>query len=106
MKRLLAAVLLSFLVISSTGCNGVFTVQGAIPNHSIVTGTVSIVELSTVIEGGLFVTVTFVTLINSGVPTRTTFCGDQTAFFPSDQFVTATFTPGTPCFSVVQVVIG
>jgi hypothetical protein len=105
-KRLLAAVLLSFLVVSSTGCNGVFRVQGAIPNHSIVTGTVSIVELSTAIDGGVFVTVTLVTLVNTGVPTHTTFCGDQTAFFPRDQFVTATFTPGTPCFSVVQVVIG
>jgi hypothetical protein len=105
-KRLLAVILVSFLVLFSTGCNGVFTVQGAIPNHSVVTGSVSIVELSTLIDGGVFVTVTFVTLINSGVPTRTTFCGDQTAFFPRDQFVTATFTPGTPCFSVVQVMIG
>lgn len=106
MKRLLALILVSFLVLFSTGCNGVFSVQGAVRNGSIVTGTVSIVELSTVIDGGTFVTVTFVTLISSGVPTRTTFCGDQTAFFPSDQFVTATFTPGTPCFSVLQVVIG
>ena len=104
--RLLAAVLLCFVIVSNSACNGVFRVQGAIPNHSIVTGTVSIVELSTVIDGGIFVTVTIVTLINTGIPTRTTFCGDQTAFFPTDQFVTASFTPGTPCFSVVQVVIG
>jgi hypothetical protein len=105
-KRLLVVVLLSFLVLSSTACNGVFTVQGAIPNHSVLTGTVSIVELSTVIDGGVLVTVTFVTLVNTGIPTHTTFCGDQTAFFPPDQVVTATFTPGTPCFSVLQVVIG
>lgn len=106
MKRLLVLVLLSLVVLGATGCNGVFSVQGAIRNGSVVTGTVSIVELSTVIDGGTFVTVTFVTLINSGVPTRSTFCGDQTAFFPTDRFVTATFTPGTPCFSVLQVVIG
>jgi len=105
-KRLLVAVLLASLVISNAGCSGVFVVRGAIPNHSIVTGTVSFVELSTVIDGGVFVTVTIVTLVNSGVPTNATFCGDQTAFFPTDQFVTATFSPGTPCFSVVQVIIG
>jgi hypothetical protein len=106
MKRLLAVLLLGSLVVCSSSCNGVFSVQGAIPNGSVVTGTVSFVELSTVIDGGIFVTVTFVTLINTGVPTRSTFCGDQTAFFPMNQFVTARFTPGTPCFSVLQVVIG
>jgi hypothetical protein len=106
MKRLLTVILLCVVIVSSTGCNGVFRVQGAIPNHSVVTGTVSIVELSTVIDGGVFITVTLVTLVNTGIPSQTTFCGDQTAFFPRDQFVTASFTPGTPCFSVVQVVIG
>lgn len=106
MKRLLTAVLLCLVIVSSTGCNGVFRIQGAIRNQSIVTGTVSIVELSTAIDGGVFVTVTIVTLVNTGVSTQTTFCGDQTAFFPRDQFVTASFTPGTPCFSVLQVVIG
>jgi hypothetical protein len=71
-----------------------------------VTGIVSVVELSTVLDGGTFVTVTFVTLVNRTIPNQSTFCGDQTAFFPMNQFVTASFTPGTPCFSIVQVVIG
>ncbi len=69
-------------------------------------GTVSIVELSTVIDGGVFVTVTAVTLVNNGLPIRNTFCGDQTSFFPTNQVVTASFTPGTPCVSILQVVIG
>jgi hypothetical protein len=105
-KRLLTAVLLCSLIACSAGCNSVFTVQGAIHNRSFVTGTVSVVELSTVIDGGVFVTVTLVTLVNNGFPTQTTFCGDQTAFFPMNQLVTASFTPATPCFSVLQVVIG
>jgi hypothetical protein len=67
---------------------------------------VSIVELSTVIDGGVFVSVTLVTLVNNGLPTRNTFCGDQTSFFPMNQVVTASFTPGTPCVSILQVVIG
>jgi hypothetical protein len=105
-KRLLVAALLSALIASSLGCNGVFTVSGFSRNHSIITGTVSVVELSTVIDGGVFVTVTFVTLVNNGSPIRNTFCGDQTAFFPMNQFVTTTFTPGTPCLSVLQIVVG
>ena len=106
MKRLLIVALLSALLSSSLGCNGVFTVSGAIHNRTFVTGTVSIVELSTVIDGGVFVTVTAVTLVNNGLPTRNTFCGDQTSFFPMNQLVTASFTPGTPCVSILQVVIG
>lgn len=106
MKRLLAVLLLGCLVVCSSSCNGVFSVQGGIRNGSVITGTVSFVEISTVVDGGTFVTVTFVTLVNTGVLTQTTFCGDQTAFFPMNQFVTARFTPGTPCFSVLQVVIG
>jgi len=106
MKRLLIAALLSALLSSSLGCNGVFTVSGAIHNTTFVTGTVSIVELSTVIDGGVLVTVTAVTLVNNWLPTRSTFCGDQTSFFPTNQMVTASFTPGTPCVSILQVVIG
>jgi hypothetical protein len=83
-----------------------FTVSGAIHNTTFVTGTVSIVELSTVIDGGVLVTVTAVTLVNNGLPTRNTFCGDQTSFFPMNQMVTASFTPETPCVSILQVVIG
>lgn len=106
MKRLLALLLLGSFLACSVGCTGVFTVQGALPNRSVITGTVSIVELSTVLDGGTFVTVTFVTLVNGAIPSRSTFCGDQTPFFPMNQFVTASFTPGTPCFSILQVVIG
>ena len=106
MQRLLTALLLIALLSSSVACNGVFRVNGAIRNGSVLTGTVSVVELSTVVDGGVLVTVTFVTLVNNGFPTQNSFCGDQTAFFPMNQFVTATFTPGTPCLSVLQVVIG
>jgi hypothetical protein len=106
MNRLLSATLLSALIASSLGCSGVFSVSGAIHNGSVVTGTVSVVELSTVIDNGAFVTVTFITLTTDGLPARNTFCGDQTPFFPMNQFVTATFTPGTPCLSVLQVKVG
>ena len=106
MKRLLIAALLSVLLSTSLGCSGVFIVSGAIHNGTFVTGTLSIVELSSVIDGGVLVTVTAVTLVNNGLPTRNTFCGDQTSFFPMNQVVTASFTPGTPCVSILQVVIG
>jgi len=83
-----------------TSCGQVFVGAFSHPGGAtVVTGTVSIVQI-TVIDGTVLVT--FVTLIN-GVGNQFTFCGDQHTQFPTNQVVSVTFNPGTPCATLVQV---
>lgn len=105
MKRLRLLTLVSLLLGFSCACGSKFFVRGAI-NTASINGTVSTVELSTVVENGTSVTVTVVTFLQSGTSSSMSFCGDQSALFPLNQSVTASFTTAPPCASIVQIVIG
>jgi hypothetical protein len=92
---------LLFASLLLTSCGQVFVSAFSNPGPStVIFGTVSIVQI-TVIDGNVVVTI--VTLINAGVGSQFTFCGDQRNQFPMDRVVSATFTPGTPCANIVQV---
>jgi hypothetical protein len=100
-QRLLAALLVVVFVFSCIGCEDVF-VGGAIrPGITTVDGFVSILQISTV-NG---TTVTFVTLLSNGISSTFGFCGDQRPRFPMNQNVRAEFNPGTPCNSIVTIVV-
>ena len=105
MKSLLSLLLLC-LVLILPGCGNIF-IRGALPaGSSTVTGSVSVVQLSAVIgENGTSVQITFVTFLQSGLSSTVGFCGDQRDQFPMQQIVRAAFNPGTPCASVVTIVI-
>jgi hypothetical protein len=105
MKCLLSFLLLC-LVLILPGCGNIF-IRGALPaGSSTVSGSVSVVTLSTVVgEEGTMVQVTFVTFLQSGVSPTVEFCGDQRSQFPMQQIVRADFNPGTPCASIVAIVI-
>ncbi len=67
-------------------------------------GVVSFVGLRFVPDGsGAMVSVTAVTLVGGRSTSNLTLCGDQHSQFPSNQTVTATFTPGTVCASLLSV---
>jgi hypothetical protein len=104
-KRLPSLTLVFVLLASLCGCGSKFFVQGAI-NTGTISGTVSMVQLTTVTENGTFVTVTLVTFLQSATSSSMNFCGDQRALFPLDQFVRASFTTTPACASIVQVVVG
>jgi hypothetical protein len=102
--RLLSAVLVVSLLLSSAGCGDVF-VRGAVRTGSV-QGSVDIVQLGNVVDGtGDTIQVTFVTFLQNGVPFTIDFCDDQTDLFPLDQIVLVDFNPGLTCASVILVVI-
>ena len=105
MKRLVFFLALC-LVLTLPGCGNIF-IRGALPaGSSTVSGSISVVQLSAVIgENGASVEVTFVTFLQSGLSSTVGFCGDQRDQFPMQQIVRADFNPGTPCASIVTVVI-
>ena len=105
MKRLLSLTLVFALLVSLCGCGSKFFLQGAI-NTGTISGTVSVVEITTVSENGSFVTVTLVTFLQGMTSSNMNFCGDQRALFPLDQFVRASFTTTPACASIVQVAVG
>jgi len=104
-KRLLSLTLGFALLAALCGCGGKYFVGGAI-NIGTVSGTVSAVELSTVSDNGASVTVTQVTFLESGMPNRLNFCGDQRTLFPVEQFVRASFTSTPACATIVQITVG
>jgi hypothetical protein len=104
MKRLLAALLVVFLFGALLGCGSTFLVRGAL-NASTISGTVSIVQLTTLVDHGTLITVTLVTFQQGGSASSMNFCGDQRSQFPVDRFVNATFNPGPSCATVIQIVI-
>lgn len=105
MKRLVFFLALC-LVLTLPGCGNIF-IRGALPaGSSTVSGSVSVVQLNAVIgENGTSVEVTFVTFLQSGLSSTVGFCGDQRDQFPMQQIVRADFNPGTPCASIVTVVL-
>jgi hypothetical protein len=94
------ALLLIALLAMLPGCGATF-IGGAL-NTTTVVGTVSIVRLSVSGDGTQF---TFVTLVQTSGSQDFNFCGNQVSQFPMNTMVTARFTPGTPCNSVVRVTI-
>jgi hypothetical protein len=103
-RRLLSILLVSTLPLSLCGCGSQFFIRGAL-NTATISGTVSVVQLSTIADGGTSVTVTLVTFLQSGTSSSLNFCGDQRAQFPMNRFVNASFTQGPVCASVIQIVI-
>lgn len=87
------------------GCGGTTRVAFiSNPGSASVNGTVSIVRLSIVGgDNGTSVTVTAVTLIGGGTASDFLFCGDHRDQFPISQVVTASYTPGTTCSTLVSV---
>ena len=80
-------------------CSGFTAVSGAIhPNMQTVVGMVTVVQFQ-LIDGSASVTV--VTLVGSGTAQTIPFCGDQRSSFPMDQMVSASFTPGSSCNTLV-----
>lgn len=105
MKRLLAVSLVACLTCLSANCGNVFIGGGFHPTQSSITGTVSFVEVNTVISGGTSFEITFVTFVQSGFSSSLNFCGNQSSQFPINQTVTTNFTPGQPCATLVIVFI-
>jgi hypothetical protein len=105
-KRLLSVLLLVCLVVVCGGCGNIF-IRGALqPGFSTISGSVGIVQLSTVMGGdGTTVQVTFVTFLLNGTSSTIGFCGDQRGQFPIDQMVRTNFTLGQTCDSIIVVVI-
>jgi hypothetical protein len=103
MKSFLSCLMLC-LVLTLPGCGNIF-IRGALPaGSSMVSGSVTVVQLSTVIgENGKTVEITVVTFLHSGVSSTVGFCGDQRDQFPMDQVVRADFNPGNPCASIVTI---
>jgi len=105
MKRLLCVLLALWLCALETGCGNVF-IGGAIrPGVSAINGTVSFVELNTIVSNGTTIQVTIVSFLQNGISSNLTFCGNQTSQFPLNQTVTMNFNPGQPCNTLVVVVI-
>jgi hypothetical protein len=103
MKRLLSLLVLSSLLLS--GCGAVF-VGGALNSTVTASGTVSIVHLTFASDGnGGSVTVTVVTLLQTGGAQTLTFCGSQVSQFPMQAFVTTSFTSGSTCSNLLTVTI-
>jgi hypothetical protein len=100
MKSVAALLMIVALLAMLPGCGATF-VGGAV-NFTSVTGTVSIVRLTASGDGTQF---TFVTLVQTSGSQDLNFCGNVVHQFPMNTMVTAKFTPGTPCNSVVSVVI-
>ena len=95
--------LVSLLVLA--GCGSSVFVSGVLNSGTAnAIGTVSFVHVSVIGNAdGTKVTVTAVTLVNSGLSSTFDFCDDNSTQFPMNTSVTAVFTPGTPCSKLVSV---
>ena len=94
------------LVLLVSGCGNVFVRANWNGGSQTVTGVVSAVKFTVVIDGDNVATqVTIVTLLDNMGASNFTFCGDQRTQFPPDRFAEATFTPGQPCATLLRVVI-
>jgi hypothetical protein len=99
-KRLLAV-----LLIGLVGCGGI-VIQSNVGTGGVTSfsGLVSIVQLSSVAHNGTFISVTVVTLLQSGTATNLTFCGNMASQFPVNTSVSVNFISAVPC-STAQLVI-
>jgi len=104
--RTLGLACLFSLVLLSTSCGNVFISGSLGGGNQTVSGTVSIVQLTVIVDGNNVSTqVTIVTLLHSLGASNFTFCGDQRVQFPPNRFAQATFTPGPTCSTLLHVVI-
>ena len=104
MRRLFAFTLLLAL----TGCDSI-QVRGAFdPGVQVVSGLVSTITVSTAIDGGTTITVTFLTLQQpgNGTLTTSTFCGNHASQFPLGSLVQVNFTPGSACSTIIVIIVG
>jgi hypothetical protein len=105
-RTLLLLTAVALLLSCGTHCGSVF-VGGAIQNGTLtVHGSVTNVQLGNVVSSsGGTLQVTFVTFLQSNVPTTIGFCSNQTAQFPLNQTVSVNFTSGEPCATLIVVVV-
>ncbi len=87
------------------GCGNVFVRGFWNGGTQTVSGTVSIVQLSFVVDGNVSTQVTVITFTDNFASSTVSFCGDQRTQFPLNDFVQATFAPGQPCSNLFNVVI-
>lgn len=105
MKHLFSLTLIGSLLLSAAGCGAVF-IGGVIQPATTVTGSVTSVQLSSVVNGaGGTVQVTFVTLLQSSASSTIAFCSNHISQFPLNQMVSVNFNPGQPCGTIIAVVI-
>jgi len=94
------------LVLLLPACGNVFVRANWNGGNQTVSGVVSVVQLTVVIDGNNVSTqVTVVTLLDNLGASNFIFCGDQLTQFPPNRFAQATFTPGQPCSTLLAVVI-
>jgi hypothetical protein len=100
--RLLSALLVLSLLLSSAACGGFF-VRGTVQTSTL-QGSVDIVQLGNVVDQtGTIIQVTSVTFLQDGIPFTIDFCEDQVILFPLDETVLVDFNPGQFCATVVFV---
>ncbi len=104
----LASLLVVFCILLS-GCGGWTVSASSDPGAagtSFASGTVSIVQLTFGSDGnGNSITVTAVTLLQNRSAQDLTFCGSQVGQFPVNAFVTANYTAGTTCSTLISVTV-
>lgn len=108
MRRSLSRNIFIFLLWLLTGCGNVFVgfvSNPQIPSSSTV-GKIAEVNLGTVNDAnGNPLTITAVTLVQNGLASTSSFCGDQRTRFPLNQIVKIDFVKETECLFLVNVVV-
>jgi hypothetical protein len=101
---------LCILLIGMVGCNGItrlhITTAPPAPTFFSITGIVTVVQLSSVPVNGVFVDVTSVTFLQGTTFSTVTFCDDLIGEFLPQAFTEVDFLTGSPCATVLDVVIG
>ncbi len=103
--RFAALVVVLGLISASLGCGGTtffFFSSGHSATFASISGTVSIVQLTTGTGGTV---ITAVTLLTGANAQTVNFCGNVVGQFPVNTFVTVHFNQATPCSTIVEVII-
>jgi hypothetical protein len=91
--------------LTGSGCGGV-SIQFRSANARLVSGFVSIIQVTSIVDGnGSVVSVTIITLLQTGSAQDFTFCGSQSSLFPVNRFVQARFLPGPSCGTLLSVAV-
>jgi hypothetical protein len=88
------------------GCGAYFV--GFVSNpgaNSSITGTVTIITVQFLQTVSSTTVITAVTFVNQGSSATMNFCGDQQALFNVNQPVTATFSNGFNCSTLITVTV-
>jgi len=103
-KKLFASLV---LCVSLAACGGNVSVSGYFDSGAAGTltasGNVSIVRLTYWEDANGKVTVTDVTLLQNWSAQQFTFCGSHATEFPMNASVTANYTPGNTCSTLISV---